>query len=266
MARKSITDRYQIFVAAAVLAAHAVRPRTGFRQLDVCRFVELFSNWLESMEPQSDFSVQHTQIARYLENLVREGFARRMAEKAHPLYRLTRSGLVDIATRVKNPAHLMRREYFFFVLCMARSYRRKMLDVFQREGSDFPKALQLEMESLFDTDHLLDMQIAAVNRELKKLDERLEMVQKSQALAGSLLQSGSRADQVLEEIDRLHPFGLDQQQRYSEVFSVATEKQAIWELTTGNQNRVKYMWLPARNMLAHYVAELRALKSAAAKE
>jgi hypothetical protein len=260
MARQSVCDRYEMFIATAVIAAHSVA-KQGFRQIDVCWFIELFANWLEFVEEYPELRVQNTQVARYIDRLVKEGLARRLSRGKHPLFRLTRPGLIEVGKRVRNPDYFMRREYFFFVYCMARAYNQLVTRLVQHEGERFSPAMRAELDELLNTDLLIDDQIAAATRELKKLDRRLDNLRSTQDLVLKLMEAGKTPLDILGEVDRLHPFGLDQHRRYSEVFSVATEKQALWELTVGNFSRVRFMWMPARNMLAHYIEELKALKN-----
>jgi len=262
MARQSVLDRFEVFIGTAVLAAHASKFKKGFRQGDVCWFIELFADWLEFVEEHAELKIQNTQVARYLDTLVKEGFARRLSSGARPQYRLTRAGLLEVGARIRKRACL-RREYFFFVHFFGCAYRRKVAQMIEREGERFSPAVKAVFDELFDMDLLLDEQIELVTRQLKKLDRRLQVVQGTRDLVQKLSAEGRQPLEILAEVDRCLPFGLDQQRRYSEVLSVATEKQALWELTVGNERRVRLIWLPARSNLAHYLDELRALKTEA---
>ena len=59
-------ERNQLFVATAVVAAHANVSKGGFRQRDVKFWIELFSNWVESALPAEVLEVQNNQILRYI--------------------------------------------------------------------------------------------------------------------------------------------------------------------------------------------------------
>jgi len=82
MARQSVLDRFEVFIGTAVLAAHASKFKKGFRQGDVCWVIELFADWLEFVEEHAELKIQNTQVARYLDTLVKEGFARRLSSGA----------------------------------------------------------------------------------------------------------------------------------------------------------------------------------------
>ncbi|MCB0340460.1 MAG: hypothetical protein KDD53_12690, partial [Bdellovibrionales bacterium] len=95
----SALERYEVFICSALLAAHSSGEENGFRQRDIKFYMGLFSNWLETSLPGDMLEVQQTQILRYLENLVSEGFARKLSRGQLPVYRLTRTGLVEITSR-----------------------------------------------------------------------------------------------------------------------------------------------------------------------
>ena len=261
MKRQTLLERHEPLIAAAVLTAHGLNLKKGFRQVEVRWYLELFANWIELIEERAGFSVQNTQIARYLEALAAEGFARQVQEGSAPSYHLTRPGLFEVVSRLVSRPYFARREYFFFVYFFIRAYRQRMVKMVQLEGNMFSYSMQMELNALLDSDVLLDQQIAHVRRELTILDKRLEEQQKTLNLANQLLQMGRNYEDVVREIDKRFPFSLDPQRRYSELYKKGTEKQRSWELTQGTDNRLRYLWMPARRMLQHYLDELELLKS-----
>ena len=80
---------------AAAIAAHARFSSRGFRQKDLRFLLELFWNWVESAMVGPSIAIQNVQIARYLDTLAQEGFAKRLAGGKSPRYRLTRVGLLE---------------------------------------------------------------------------------------------------------------------------------------------------------------------------
>ena len=115
MARHSLLDRYETFVSCAVLGAHVNGRARGFRQNDVRFMIEVFTNWVESAEENPSLPVQNTQISRYLDNLIDEGFARAVSEKSFPRYRLTRTGVIEMMSRIVHRPYFNQREHFYFV-------------------------------------------------------------------------------------------------------------------------------------------------------
>jgi len=73
--KSSLAQRLNVYLEAATLAAHASFIETGFRVRDLRFFTELFRNWSDDFDPTS-VPFQNTQLCRYLDTLVVDGFAR----------------------------------------------------------------------------------------------------------------------------------------------------------------------------------------------
>ena len=76
----SSVTRLEIFTASATLAAHASFIEEGFRLRDLRFFTELFLNWVEDVETVTH-SLQNTQLARYISQLIKQGFAKKVTKK-----------------------------------------------------------------------------------------------------------------------------------------------------------------------------------------
>ena len=267
MARQSLFDRYNFFVAAAVVSAHANTLKSGFRQADVRTFIEVFSNWADFTEEHSTLPIQNTQISRYLDDLVGDGFARKLPKKGKfPLYRLNRSGLMELISRLVSLPYLSRKEHFYFVFYFCGAYRHRIFSMVKGEGKYFPLSIQLELESLLDREALIDRQVEHVQQALKKLDKRIEEQLKTKELAAELVAEGKGIPEIISEVDRAFPYGINAYRRYSDMLSMATLKQSLWEIQVGNVKRAAEIWAPAKRHLLLHLEELERLRKIAAEE
>ncbi|MCB0328309.1 MAG: hypothetical protein KDD70_01560 [Bdellovibrionales bacterium] len=261
MSRQSLFDRYEPFVAAAILGAHANTRSAGFRQYDVRYMLEIFTNWVSSAEGQSSLPIQNNQIARYLNALVEEDFATSLGDGRKLRYRLTRRGLLEVITRFVTKAHYNPREHFYFVLSFADMYAGRMIDFVKEEGARFPNSLRLELEALLDPASILNRQIEEVKHELYLLDKRIKDIQKIEALVNKRLGEGVSYENITAEVDRIGFFGFSTQLRFTEVFEMSTVKQGIWEMICGNLLREKLLWEPCRAILLSHLDQLEILKN-----
>ncbi|MDC0357580.1 hypothetical protein OAO01_02100 [Oligoflexia bacterium] len=262
MPRTSLFDRYDTFIAASVLAAHSTTLKKGFRQYDVRGFIEIFTNWIDFGEDYSSLPVQNTQIARYLETLVNEGLARKITSPtARPLYRVTRTGLIELVARVVSKPHYSKYQHFYFVYYFIGNYHPRITYIVKSEGQRFPYSLQLELEALLDSEALLNRQLTYAKNELKKIERRTKQLKRTSQVVTQLAKRGVEFSEILEHSDQLQPFGLTTHRRVSELL-FGTEKQALWEMTIGDTQRIKQMWNPARRMLLLHIDELEKLKVA----
>ena len=261
MARNSLFDRYEAFVASAVIGAHANTLNQGFRQYDVRFLLEIFTNWVECSEASASLPIQNTQVSRYLETMVKDGFARKLAKEGRPLYRLTRVGLLELISRIVEQDHFHAKEHFFFALCIVRSYRSRLTALVKNEGKRFPYSLQVELESLLDPVNFIDRQLDRAKRELRKLNKRIEAVLAGGDLAQDLAGKGRGIAEIASEVERFYPFGVNTERRYSEVFSQGTERQLLWEMTEGNKVRSQFLWEPSVRQLGLFFDQLSSLKA-----
>lgn len=261
MGRQSLFDRYSFFVAAAIIGAAANTMKRGFRQNDVRTFIEVFSNWVDATEETQSLPIQNTQISRYLEELVANGFARVVPNKSrHPVYRVTRSGLLEMASRITGFQYYSRKEHFYFVFFFAHSYGTRVMNMVKSEGKLLPLSLQLELETFFDCEALIDRQAEHVQSALKRLDKRIQEQIETQALVDELTKQGASVKNIIDEVDKAFPYGINSYRRYSEMLSAATDRQKLWEVKIGNSLRVRQIWAPARRHLLLHLEELEKLR------
>jgi hypothetical protein len=266
MARNSLFDRYEVFVASAVLGAFANSPHRIFRQLDVRLMIEVFTNWVESVEEYSNLPFQNTQIARYLENLINEGFARKLSGQTHQGYRLTRTGLIEIISRIVDPPHFYHREHFYFVYYFIDSYRESIIRLVKKEGKKFPYALQVELDDLLDVELLLGKEMQEAKSELRKLSKRIQEARETRDAANKIYADGIEYFEFLKELEHRVPMALNASRRYVELFERTPEKQGVWELTLGNDCRTEKMWMPAKRQLEAHILEIERFQAEQAKK
>lgn len=256
----TIFQRYELFVAAATIAAHASYRGEGFRQKDVRFMIELFSNWVETTFEDHVLSIKNTQVLRYLEELVSESLARRSKRKGRPYYRLTRTGLIDLLGRlIPNSLHIQ-PEHFFFLYYFVTNYRPAIEALIEAEGKRFPLALKLEVESLLDGAALLETQLQYANLELQRLDERMADASKGAELAEKLYREDLPLSEVAEKIEKQYPYELNSQKPLAELMQEVPDDLGRWELAQGSRQRVAQIWSPARRLLLTYIACLEDLK------
>ena len=252
----SLVSRHQLFLTTALVGAHAQYQEVGFRHKHVRFLIELFSNWVEVGLPGDIIEIQNTQIARFLSTLIDEGFARRINKKGHPLYRLTRVGLIELLSRAGHRNYIDQKECFFFLYFFITNYRDRLIELVRREGSQFPPAMQMEVAALLDSRELVRRELAAAERELQRIDVRIHDSRKTVNLARQWLRDGKSIDSVVQEAERLWPYELNSTKPLSELIGEVPPETRAWEMTTGNEMRRKNIWEKARVLLLAYITEL----------
>ncbi|MBX7137559.1 MAG: hypothetical protein K1X83_06200 [Oligoflexia bacterium] len=251
--------RHQLFVAAAVVAAHSTAGASGFRQKDVRFLVELFSNWVESSS-SSGLIVQNTQVIRYLDSLIKEGYARRLPRDKPPTYRLTRTGLLELLARIIDPDNARTPEQFLFALFFIRNYRSKIQDLVIAEGTLFPRSLKIELDTLLDCRELLRREISRTHQQLKRLELRIEDNIKASERVSTGLRRGQPFEELVCEVEKLYPYELNSQKPLSELIHLIPAENRTWELTEGFKGRVDCIWRPMRKQLREYLETLQELE------
>lgn len=260
MRRGALFQRFELFAAAATIAAHANAPLDGFRQRDVRFTIELFTNWVESVFDGSVIELKNTQVSRYLDDLAKDGFTRRLTRQGRPCYKVLRIGLIELLSRLNPGPRYVQPEQFFFVYYFMNNYRERLMRMVEDEGKQFPLALKLEVETLLDTETLVRHQLQYAKLELHKLEDRISDSLKSGKLATKLFAQALDPAEVAQRVEERYPYGLNSQKPLSELISEVPEDIGRWELETGAFRRVEDLWSPTRSMLLTYVKTLKALQ------
>jgi len=248
-----------MFVAAAVIAAHASVSKEGFRQRDVRFLIELFTNWVEMTLGGQVLEVNNTQVQRYLDQLVAEGFARRFMRGKQPCYRLARTGLIELLNRILPQSFCAYPQHFFFLYYFITNYRPRLEKLIEEEGKQFPIALKLEVQGLLDRDALVRHQLHFADLEMKKLNERINDAAKASELFSDLTKRGLSVVEATKEVEKLYPYELNSQKPLTELISSIPEDLARWEMQVGTVQRSKHVWQPTREMLQAYIKCLKQL-------
>lgn len=259
MKSASTVGRLEIYVAAAVVAAHASSFDSGFRQRDLRFFAELFLNWGEDSFYLPD--IQNTQLVRYLTELSENGFAKRTRKQKIPSYRLTRVGLLELVTRMTDSRLHTSPQAFLFVLCFIISYRDRIEELVKREGAQFPPSLRIELEALLNPGELLDAELRRIEKAVARLQKRVEDAEKTSALVTQRLATGVPFQDVVLEAERKFPYELNSRKPLRELVAGIAGDQREWELRVGNLVRARSLWNPQKALLQAYYQQLRALKT-----
>jgi len=259
MKQDSLLRRNELFIATATVAAHAVGHESGFRQRDLKFIAELFANWADLKPMQEAIEIKNVQVKRYVEYLVSEGFARQVARKDSPLYRLTRTGLLELMSRIAQRRCFVEREHFFFLYYFLKNYKPHIEELARSEGKLFPFSLKIELEALLDIKALIEAELGRAEKELKRADYRIEtnydcakFVKKSEA-------SGMPYSEIVAEVERLFPYELNSQKPLSELIRQIPPVFQHWELEEGGAIRARQIWEPSRSVLKKYIEEIRKL-------
>ncbi|MGZ5278780.1 MAG: hypothetical protein ACXWC9_02485, partial [Pseudobdellovibrionaceae bacterium] len=165
---------YRLYFVAAILGAHSNFSNEGFRQKDVRFFIGLFFNWMDSTTKGVDDKIHNTQVSRYLEALVSDGYAVKLGRGRTPRYQLTRTGLLEMVGQLGQVPVGAPLERFFFVFYFMRTYGARLTELVAQKENRIPKSFQIELQSLLDTNELLNQQIRYVQLEIRKLEVRLQ--------------------------------------------------------------------------------------------
>lgn len=244
MRGNSLFKRYEVLIAGACLSAHVIAKGKGFRPSDMRFYLELFSNWLEFSFGGGVVSVENTQVGRYLNKLISEGYARRQSCKGKVSYVLTRTGLLEMVSHVILPEEIQSFEMFCFQVYFAGSYGRIAKNEIARQGKQFPLALRIEVDELLDIDRLFERRRLFLEKELRKLEARARESLDSARLAQESFAEGKNVGQVLDEVKYRHPYHLSSQKSLAELILELPEEIQAWELGDGSRGRANFIWQP----------------------
>lgn len=258
---RSLVTRNELFLATAAVAAHATFKQEGFRQRDMKFYIELFSNWVEVSFDQFSLSMQNTQISRFLDTIVKEGFAQKLGRGKTPRYHLTRVGLLELINRCVSKDYLSRPTRFFFLYFFIGHYKTRITDLVRLEGREFPHALRIELDSLLDEQALLKRQISFTDKAIKRLKARVDDGARIVQFASQKGRSGAGISDVVKEVERLFPYELNNQKPLTELIHEIPLDQREWEICEGTKYRSAEIFEPALRLLQNFHKELTRLSA-----
>lgn len=255
--RLSPFKRVELLCACATLAAQATAARPGFRQRDLKFYVELFVNWLQYSISEEPIRVANMQIARYLREICELGYCRESRSgSSAPRYMLNRVGLVELARSVVDQPVYKRPAFLFFVEYFIGSYHQTLREMIKREGTAFPPALKLEVESILNLQRFRTEQRRSIELEIRKLELRIRDSQAMASLAERLERQLDNFASIAEEVEKKYPYELNSQRPLSELMANIPEMQGRWELTRGGKARAEILWQPVLELWRLYLKQI----------
>lgn len=203
--------------------------------------------------------MQATQITRHLDALEKDGYLRRTAKGERPEFRLTRVGLLELLTRITGEVPGQPAQVFFFLYYFVRGYRERLIGLVKAEGAQFPPSLRLELEALLDSRVMLEREIRAAEKELRRLDARIHDARATAELTARLSRQGAPVSEILEEVEARFPYELNSQKPLSDLVGGIPPEHQRWELEVGTMLRRTVVWEPGERLVRQYLQELRGL-------
>ncbi|MDB5037905.1 MAG: exported protein of unknown function [Bacteriovoracaceae bacterium] len=262
MRKDSNLEHNNIFVIAACLGAQAIFSTEGFRQKDLKFLIEMFSNWVDITLKDRVLFVHNTQIMRYLHHLTAEGFAQKITRKGQPRFRLTRVGLITLLTQLIERPPQFPLEHFFFGFHMVETYRNQIEMLVKSEGQQFPSALKIELDALFDLQKMIDQQIAYVRIEHKKLKQRIADSEEVEKLVKKMRIDKKSIKEISSAIEKQYPYDLNSQKSLAQFYNEIPKPIADWILDSAITKRREQIWNPIAKILETHLEILERLREA----
>lgn len=245
----------------AILGSHSNFAERGFRQKDVRFLFELFANWLDARVKPESIRLHNTQVQRTLEDLVARGWARRESVTAgkarEKRYLLTRLGILEFMQSLAEPETTRDFVPFLFVYYFLRTYGSRLSDLVRAKGSGFSKPLQVEINLLLDHERLRTERVRRLDFEIERLKSRMQETEDTARTARKLSREAADLGDIVRRIARDFPYELQAQKPMTDLMQEIPPELRLWELTEGNESRVRIIW---KGLLHDLEAERRLLK------
>ena len=245
-------------VAAAVVAAQATLGVDGFRQRDVRFYISVFSNWLEATTGTWTLDLHNAQVQRYLELLVKTGWAKRPGRKP-PRYCLTPEGLVRLLERIGQRKNLKRFDEFFFILHVFHAYGDRLRGLVEQAGPFNSKSLSVDLDELLDFRRLIARERELVKRESLRLTLRIQESRATSQLTRTMLAQGRTLEEAVQAVERQFPYEMNSQKPLGELFAQLPAPFRRVELETIAELRATSLWEPTLALLQSYLLILDGL-------
>jgi hypothetical protein len=243
----------------ATLGAHSNYGAKGFRQKDVAFLLELFTNWMDVLLRPDIPQWHNTQVMRWTEELAKQGRAKVIGTGRRKRYRLTRVGLLEVIYELTEVRGYAEFRHVLLIYYFLKTYRERMLELAQREGSGISKAVQLEIDQIFDADEFLKAQLRELEMQIERLRVRVKDGLAFSAYAAKLKAQGEPLDQVIQKATRAHPYELEGQKPLVEVFREIEPAHQFWELIEGNRQRAEVLWTTQLKLLEGHFSLLKGM-------
>lgn len=250
----------------ATLAAHAKHQGSTFRQKDVKFLVDLFINWIYNPAGRATRPLLHnTQIQRFINALVRDGLAKSSTQGSSPAYSLTKSGFLELTEILRKEAKAAPFEIFLFLIYFLRSYRSQILSTFDALSSASALAFKSEMAGLLDEKSLLKERHRSISNEIAYWEARIKEAKDVIAYVAELKSSRASPAEIGKSVELRFPYELNFQKPLTELLSEVTPELQLWEMTKGNESRIRHLWSQKIELLASERRSLEAIQSETGK-
>lgn len=243
----------------SVVGVHSNFAEKGFRQTDLRFTAELFTNWMDVFLKPDLPQWHNTQALRFLEKLAHRSLAQSTGHSKSRRYRLTRMGLIELIQELVEVHEYCDLRYVVLTFYFIHSYRQRLMDLIRREGSGYSKALQMELEHLFDHRLYLEKQVDYLQRQIHRMKLRISETQKAYTLATKLNRQGESLAKITDQVSLAHPYELDNQKPMSQLFREIEPELRLWEITEGNQFRADVLWATQLKTLENNLKTLKEL-------
>ena len=244
----------------ALLGAQANYGEKGFRQRDFKFLVEFFSNWMDFWFPDRVLTLHNTQVMRYLDDLIKEGFAQGFTRQGQKFYRLTRVGLITLIQKLVRRKPRLPIEEFYFVFHVLETYGQTIAEMIRAQGEQFPAALRIEIESALDLRKFIEAHIDYVELEIKKLKQRVADSQAVTLMVHQMKKQGRSIDEMVGEVETKYPYDLNSQKPLSKLFKDVPVPLRVFFLETANIKRGSQIWNPVCAALESHLESLKRLQ------
>lgn len=233
----------------AVLATHVQLEAKGFRQKDVRFMLELLSTWRWAADERRQHPPLHnTQIMRSLHELSRLGWIKSVGKKQMK-YRLTRAGLVGILDTLRTTALNSEFATFWFLSHILQSYRSKLFQLIEKEGSNLPLPQKMDVEKILDGKKMMLERKAIIQERLKYWRRRIDESRAVVQLVKERMNEKHSIEKIVNEIERRYPYELNITKPITTFIAEIPDDLKVWELTEGYNRRAHFMWEAfARNL------------------
>lgn len=204
-------------------------------------------------------------VEAYMDLLIENGFAKRLSRKAPLRYRLTDAGIVELPRRIIKRSYHCQPDEFFFAYSYLENYAPRTIRMMKAKGSYFQFEVLLEVEALLDFDAFIDRQLEISYRELKTLQERIDLLEETQRLMKPLLKKKISDEEILQEVEDQLPLSLHSMLPLSTFYEEWTPKQIVWELSYGTANRREQMWEFQKVRIEQFIEQLNSLRKRSKK-
>ncbi len=258
--RESPIEQHEPYLAAACISAHATFIQDGFRQRDVKFMIEMLSNWMDFTFSESALSIHNTQVMRYLNSLLKEGWARPLGRGKQPKYQLTAVGLSGLISKLVNHKPGFPLELFYMIFHFLQTYREPIEALLASETKRLPSAIKIEIDYLLDFKKILESQIRFLEFEIKKLKQRID---DSKAVTQIVKQARAQkkiSKDIVKEIEKKFPYDLNSQKPLSEFYEDMPEQIRDFILDIAIEKRTKQIWIPILSVMEEHLKQVHAIK------